>query len=64
MLLLLQKIVYRDRQPFPQMEVVDNLEILKWAFLHHDVVTGEFIPDLEDAGSDGWLSFLGVDCPV
>jgi hypothetical protein len=64
MLLLLQKIVYRDRQPFPQMEVVNNLEILKWACLLHDVVTGEFTPDLEDAGSDGWLTFLGVDCPV
>jgi hypothetical protein len=64
MLLLLQKIVHRDRQPFPQMEIVNNLEILKWACLLHDVVTGEFTPDLEDAGSDGWLNYLGVDCPV
>jgi hypothetical protein len=63
-LLFLQKVVYRDRQPFPQREVVEALEILKWACLLHDVATGEFTPDLEDAGSDGWLSYLGVDCLV
>ena len=63
-MLFLQKVVYRDRQPFPQREVVKALEILKWACLLHDVATGEFTPDLEDAGSDGWLSYLGVDCLV
>ncbi len=58
------KIVYRDRLPFPRREVVKTLEILKWECLLHDVATGEFTPELEDAGSDGWLSYLGVDCLV
>jgi len=59
-LLFLQKIIDREKPPSPAAE---TLQILKWACLLHDVVTGSYCPDL-DQGSDGWLDFLGVTCPV
>jgi hypothetical protein len=59
----LQKILYRDRSPFPGSAALDSLEILKWACRLHDLVTCSYSPDL-DRGSDGWLEFLGVSSPV
>jgi hypothetical protein len=59
-LLLLYKIVNQHCQSFPQMEAVRTLEILRWAYLLYNIVTGKVTPDLEDSGSNGWLDYLGI----